>query len=257
MSFQIGDKVRIINPNNPDFGLEGVVEGIEGSSKGQWKYQVRKRESACVFKYRWAFEYEIELIKDPTIKLGKNLLDGIIINKDGIKVEGLLEFNNNNAILQPYTEIGCDAADSLRYCLENKKGEKDNMEILNIYEDREAIKIKAAYKQRIEEIKIEDAFENLRKNFIKQIEDLYKNEYNKEFNGLSIINTLGRELLTKESEEKINKAEEYKKKDLEELDAYLQEVRAQLDIIPEGNYEATIKILKKYDIIGKDGKINA
>ena len=41
-----------------------------------------------------------------------------------------------------YTEIGCDAADSLRYCIENKKGEKDNMKILNIYEDRKALEIR-------------------------------------------------------------------------------------------------------------------
>ena len=44
MSFQIGDKVRIVNPNNPDFGLEGVVEGLEAITSvktGQVTFAVR------------------------------------------------------------------------------------------------------------------------------------------------------------------------------------------------------------------------
>ena len=249
MSFQIGDKVRIVNPNNPDFGLEGVVEGIRGGTKGNWQYQVMSRQNTLTFKYRWAYEYEIELIKETkTIN--------VKIDKDGIVAEGLWSFNNTGLAIKKSDNYNNDAIDSLKYYIENKEGEKDNMKILDIYEDRKSLEIAKKCKEEIEKVKSEDAFESLRLNTEKQVKALYKNEFNKEFSGIICFESdCEARLLTAETKEKLRKLEQDKKIGLEELDRFLEEVRAQLELAKD--YDTQMKILKRYNIIGKDGKINA
>ena len=62
-------------------------------------------------------------------------------------------------------------------------------------------------------------------------------------------------MLTKETKDKLAEIETNKKIELSELDEFLEEVRAQLELAKD--YETQMKILKRYNIIGKDGKINA
>ena len=147
---------------------------------------------------------------------------------------------------------GDDAADAIQYCLENKKGEKDNMELLDIYESRKRRNIRGEYSEERTKIINEDIFKNLTLNFEKQIVDLYKNEYDKE---ISFAVILKDEMITKETKEKLDKIEKEEKEETFKLIETLEEVRAQLELAKD--YETQMKILKRYDIIGKDGKINA
>lgn len=139
--------------------------------------------------------------------------------------------------------------------LNNMTKEGEDIKILNIYEDRKALEIRKNYKEKEEKIKSEDAFEGLKLNFVKQFKALYKNKFDKEIIGEPNFNINGEELLTKETKEKLIIAKKEKKDQLIELDEFLEEVRAQLELAKD--YETQMKILKIYNIIGKDGKINA
>lgn len=253
MDFRLGDKVRIINPNNEDFGLEGSIEGVRINGQGITEYQVMKIEGLS-YRYRWAREYEIEVMNNPVsaeIKIDEN---GFRLGKN------LFEFNKEGIQIKPFKDYGDDAADAIKYCVEYKEekeeGGKDNMKILNIYEDRKSLEIAKKYKEEIEKTKSEDAFESLRLNTEKQVKALYKNEFNKEFSGIILFESdCEARLLTKETKDKLAEIETNKKIELSELDGFLEEVRAQLELAKD--YETQMKILKRYDIIGKDGKINA
>lgn len=252
MRFDLGKKVRIINPNSSFFGFEGCIEEVEFEPNSPLRFKVVKREDFAT-QYRWVQEYEIELIEE--LKRTK-----VEIDKNGMRIgKNLFEFNKEGIQIKPFRDYGDDAADAIKYCVEYKKekeeGEKDNMKILEIYEDRKALEIRKNYKEKEEKIKSEDAFEGLKLNFIKQFKALYKNEFDKEIIGEPNFNINGEELLTKETKEKLMIAEKEKKNQLIELDEFLEEVRAQLELAKD--YDTQIKILKRYDILGKDNKINA
>lgn len=249
--FKFGDEVVIVNPNHCRFGFEGVITEICQEEKEAIQYKVFK-EFDFGTEAIWVFDYEIKLINDP--KSTK-----ITIDENGMRIgKNLFAFNKDGIQIKPLRDYGDDAADAIKYCVEYKKekGENNNMKILNIYEDRKSLEIAKKYKEEIEKTKGEDAFESLRLNTEKQVKALYKNEYNKEFSGMILFESdCEARLLTSETKEKIRKLEEDKKIALVDLDEFLEEVRAQLELTKD--YETQIKILKRYNIIGKDGKINA
>lgn len=249
MRFDLGKKVRIINPNSSFFGFEGCIEEVEFEPNSPLRFKVVKREDFAT-QYRWVQEYEIELIEE--LKRTK-----VEIDKNGMRIgKNLFEFNKEGIQIKPFRDYGDDAADAIKYCVEYKEekeeGEKDNMKILEIYEDRKVNEIQKEFKKNIENIKSQDAFVNLNLMFKKQLSDMYKNEFDRE---IPYDMELGSDFLTKDTKEKFAIAEKSKKDKLVELDNLLIEVKAQLELATD--YDTQMKILKRYNIIGKDGKINA
>lgn len=243
MSFEIGDWVQIVNPNHCKFGFKGKIDAIECKIGERPKYRVGKTEGITC-QVVTVEEYEIEKLPLFTINTNGYQLGKIKFEPNDFGGMNIIPINSD------------DAADAIQYCLENKKGEKDNMKILNIYEDRKSLEIAKKYKEEIEKVKSEDTFEGLRLNVEKQVKELYKNEYNKEFSGVILFESdCEARLLTKETKDKLAEIETNKKIELSELDGFLEEVRAQLELTED--YETQMKILKRYNIIGKDGKINA
>lgn len=253
---KFGDEVKIVNPNHYDFGFEGIITEMSQDADEQIRYKIFKNYDIGG-KEAWAYAYEIALINEP--KMTK-----VEIDKNGVRLgKNLFEFNKEGIQIKPFRDYGDDAADAIKYYVEYKEykeekeeREKDDMKILNIYEDRKSLEIAKKYKEEIEKTKSEDAFESLRLNVEKQVKELYKNEFNKEFSGMVLFESdYEARLLTSETKEKIKKLEEDKKIALVDLDEFLEEVRAQLEIAKD--YDTQIKILKRYDILGKDNKINA
>ena len=132
-----------------------------------------------------------------------------------------------------------------------KKEDKD-MKVLDIYEQREVEYIKENFKITKEELIKNDPFAKLHDKYVKDIEKLYKKEYDRELEYKSV---LGTEFLAKETREAIEKADEQKVFELENLDELLVEVKAMLDMT--NDYDKKIEILKKYQILNEEGMINA
>lgn len=132
----------------------------------------------------------------------------------------------------------------------NKK-ENKNMKILDIYEEREKEYINDNFKITKEELIKNDPFVKLYDKYVKDIEKLYKKEYDRELEYKSVLRT---EFLAKETREAIEKADEQKVFELENLDELLVEVKAMLDMTDD--YDKQIEILKKYQILNEEGMIN-
>lgn len=135
--------------------------------------------------------------------------------------------------------------------LGNIKEDKD-MKVLDIYEEREREYINDNFKITKEELIKNDPFVKLHDKYVKDIEKLYKKEYDRELEYKSV---LGTEFLSKETREAIEKADEEKVFELENLDELLVEVKAMLDMT--NDYDKKIEILKKYQILNEEGMINA
>lgn len=135
--------------------------------------------------------------------------------------------------------------------LGNKK-ENKNMKILDIYEEREREFIQESFDVTKKDLIMQDPFVKLHDKYVKDIEKLYKKEYDRELEYKSV---LGTEFLSKETREAIEKADEQKVFELENLDEMLEEVTALLEMTDD--YDKQIEILKKYDILNEEGMLNA
>lgn len=134
---------------------------------------------------------------------------------------------------------------------ENNESEKFKMEILDIYMNRKLEKISIDNIKKQEEIRKNDIFAKLASEYNSQVKALFKNEFNEEYK-LGDISPKVESFETKEKLEKVYTEFITEKEKLEET---IQEVKAQLEIAE--NYETKIKILKNYNILNKEGKINA
>lgn len=142
----------------------------------------------------------------------------------------------------------------------NENKEENSMyvnKIIDIYESRRRRKIREKYEDEKKEILKEDIFQNLSKQFENQVKELYKNEFDKEMPyEISALNSL----YSKETEIKLKRLDEYLDKELSNLEIMLEEINAQLSLVSlddVNTYDRTIKILRKYEILSKNGKINA
>ena len=246
MSFQIGDWVKIVNPNHCKFGFVGKVDAIECKIGERPKYRIGKAEG-LTHQLVTVEEYEIE--KEPIFT----------INTNGYQL-GNIKFEPNDFGGLNISPINNDdAANSLQWWVTNKeydkkvKGMYEDMKLLDLYEKKMADKIKAECSDECDTIKEQDDFTILRREYEENVKDLYEAEYEKEFPyevGFEMT------LETKETKEKIREAEDKMGKKLKKLRDTVEEIEAHLSIIPVGEYETVMKVLKKYGIVDKEGKLN-
>jgi hypothetical protein len=246
MSFQIREYVKIVNPNHYKFGFEGYIEAIECRIGEQPDYRIAK-VSGLSTETVTAKEYEIEKS------------DTFTVNTTGYQI-GNINFEPNEFGGFSFRPINRDdAADSLKYWVTNAeydkkvKGEYEYMKLLDLYEKKMADKIKAECSNKCDELKAQDDFTILRREYEENVKDLYEAEYEKEFPyevGFEMT------LETKETKEKIREAEHNMGKKLKKLRDTVEEIEAHLSIIPAGEYETVMKVLKKYGIVDKEGKLN-
>lgn len=126
------------------------------------------------------------------------------------------------------------------------------MKILDIYRERQREFIQESFDVTKKDLIMQDPFVKLHDKYVKDIEKLYKKEYDRELEYKSV---LGTEFLSKETREAIEKADEQKVFELENLDEMLEEVTALLEMTDD--YDKQIEILKKYDILNEEGMLNA
>lgn len=130
--------------------------------------------------------------------------------------------------------------------------ENKNMKILELYKERELDYIQETFEETKKALIEKDAFTKLHNKYADEIKKLYKKEYGEE---MKYNLVLGEGFLTSETREAIEKADDEKVFELENLDEMLEEVTAMLDMT--NDYDKKIEILKKYQILNEEGMINA
>lgn len=130
----------------------------------------------------------------------------------------------------------------------NLKGENIIMDILEIYEER---KVKVLEKEILEakiKVKEKDEIQSIILEMTSQVNTILKNQ------GRKTIYEFEPNLVTLETEAKLDELEKIHHEQIEELRSTLKEIRALFELTDD--YNERIKILKNYDILDKKGKLN-
>lgn len=123
----------------------------------------------------------------------------------------------------------------------------NKMEIINIYKEREITKINKKYDAKEEKIKREDANYKVYMTCVEMLKPIFEEQ--KRY--LSITEPE----MSKDTLSKLEKVRNDMRNAISKLNTFIDEVNAQLSICE--NYDQTQVILKRYNIIDDNGKINA
>lgn len=138
-------------------------------------------------------------------------------------------------------------------CISINEKEKKYMRILDLYKFRKLEEINIAKENKLKEIKSFDSIHSLLDDTEEQLNALLGREENNKVT-IEVKNLNGQPLYDDIAENKIKQVfDEYNKK-LHDLDKVTEEASALLELTSD--YEEQIKILKKYNILDKGGKLN-
>ena len=139
-------------------------------------------------------------------------------------------------------------------CTLEVKEEKEMIDcekILNLYNTRKLKSINEKYSEEKQKIIQEDAFYELSESYEKQFLELFKNEFKGEYIGNYSLPLA----YTVETKQKIKELEAKQTTEINDLHEKIEEVQTRLSIVDD--YDEAVKILKKYNILDREGKINA
>lgn len=134
----------------------------------------------------------------------------------------------------------------VKECLEMINCDK----ILNLYEKRELVRINEKNNEEKNEIISQDVFYNLTESYEKQFLELFKNEFKKEYKDFFSLPIV----YTDETNQKLKELDTKTAAEIDELHEKIQEVETRLSIV--NDYDEAVRILKKYNILDREGKIN-
>lgn len=129
------------------------------------------------------------------------------------------------------------------------KGEFNNMKILEIYKERKEEAILKDYEEKEKKILEEDEIQSIIKEMTEQVNAILKNENRTDF---FYVESEG--FYLEETSNKLAELNKAKENEIAESDKIIEEIKALFELTED--YEERMKILKKYDIIGKDGKVS-
>lgn len=130
---------------------------------------------------------------------------------------------------------------------------KNNMKILEIYKERKEKILYKNYKEKIKEIESFDSIQSLLNDTQDQLNALLGRKDDDKVT-ISVINLKGDKLHDEITQVKVQEVGLNYDKQKFELNSLIEEVQALLEMTSD--YDEQIKILKKYDIINKEGKLN-
>ena len=122
------------------------------------------------------------------------------------------------------------------------------MDIWEVYKERKVEIFRKILLEAKEKVKKEDEIQSIILEMTNQVNTILENQ------GRKIKYEFEPNLITLETEVKLDELEKKYHEELEELRSTLEEIRALFELTDD--YNERIKILKRYDIINKNGKLN-
>lgn len=159
-----------------------------------------------------------------------------------------LRYDVPNIKMSDYKGIVLEKMEKEILKLNDKVKEENEMKILDLYEERKTKLIIDEYSKAEKEAKKEDEIQSIILEMTDQVNTILKNQNKK------ITYEFEPNLITLETEIKIDKLKDKRHEELEELRSTLDEIRALFELTDD--YNERIKILKNYDILDKKGKLN-
>lgn len=165
------------------------------------------------------------------------VLDKIIYKPDKpqeIKVSGKNLFDNGELIYNYYKNI---------------KEDNKIMKILELYKERKEEAIVKDFEKKEEAILAEDEIQKIIKEMVHQVNSIFENEAREDRLYIDSKN-----FCQEKTMDKLDELDEEKEDEILQLNKTVEEIEALFDLTED--YEERMKILKKYDIINKDGKMS-
>lgn len=153
--------------------------------------------------------------------------------------------------ISPYdvsTSIKSYNLEGIKESINKTNKEESKMQILDLYEKRKTKLIIDEYSKAEKEVKKEDEIQSIILEMTEQVNTILKNQNKK------ITYEFEPNLITLETEIKIDKLKDKRHEEIENLHSTLDEIRALFELTDD--YNERIKILKNYDILDKKGKLN-
>lgn len=215
-----------------------------------------------------------DIVKPRPFCLGHNYLFKVISKKESLdketfyELEGIIQRLNpiNGSKEEQLKEIKAledalwddssleliESTSEIKTSLIDKK-EENEMQILDIYKERKNQLLMDEFYKNKKEIMKEDEIQKIQDEMINQINIILDNEgRNEKFEILAP--EFHKNMVTKQTEEKLNKIEMELDSEKDKLYNTIQEVKALFELTDD--YNERMKILKRYDIINKEGKLN-
>jgi len=153
-----------------------------------------------------------------------------------------------------YTGLLYECFDLIEPHTEIILGEKENnMDILELYKQRKLNKYYKKYQDKVKEIESFDSIQALIEDTQDQLNALLGREANDRV-CICIDNLHGQKLHDDITQEKIDFEYQVYTDSVKELEKRVEEANAMLSMTDD--YKEQIKILKKYNVLNKDGKLN-
>lgn len=224
--------VRYDSPS-PKFKLKAtnnIIDPMYGPYEKQMEEMKRAEES------EWCAN-ELELVKNgPT--LSQALEANHIIFEEFLQNE---KYRHN--ALNILTENLCECN------INNNEEDNKNMKILELYKERKEEAILEDYNNQRDKILAEDEIQKIIKEMVHQVNSIFENEEREDRLYID-----SKDFYQEITMDKLDELDELKENEVAELDKTIEEIEALFDLTED--YEERMKILKKYGIINKDGKLS-
>lgn len=220
--------------------VEQELDLTRGSSK--WQLDLIDR----IEHQDWR-DCELEPVENNLTSYIRTSPETISISSTGIKMYNTTSADYESPVLtNMYNKITQNINDFI-----NKELKEDNMKILDIYGERKELERDTKLKEEKEKIIAEDEIQKIILEMQLQINTILENDGSEERVDLASPN---KNILTIKSQEKIFELEKAHKNERIEASKTLEELKALFELTED--YQERMKILKKYGIIDKDGKVN-
>ena len=130
-----------------------------------------------------------------------------------------------------------------------KNIKEDNMKILDIYKERKEKEFNQEYNEKREELIAKDTIQNIINEMQDQVNAILESE-----EAIGRLKVYEPSMFTKDTEKKLKEIGLELDNKREKLRSTLEEIRALFEMTED--YQERMKILKRYDIIDKNGKVN-
>lgn len=196
-------------------------------------------------------EQELDGDYSPTFQL--NIIRSV---EQGLWTEDELELTSDVKLryditdinISDYTSIGLDEMGRKLLKLKNKVKEENEMQILDLYKERKRKNLEKEFSEAKEKIKKEDEIQSIILEMTNQVNTILENQ------GSDTRYESHPNLYTSKTEKELEELDKKYYEEFEILNSTIKEVEAMFEMTED--YQERMKILKRYGIINKEGKLN-
>ena len=221
-----------------------IVRPKEGYIANKYLFKIKSKVYTSVPLCKW--QYKIERLTAELPNIGNIAEELNLIQKaenwcwDEDELEPISSFSKGYEFKEVYFEEPI-------YPEEINK--EENMKILELYKERKEDAILEDYEKKEEAVLAEDEMQKIINEMTDQVNALLESENRTDFfyvesEGFTLTKT----------NEKLDKLNEEKEDEILQLNKTIEEIEAMFEMTED--YEERMKILKKYGIINKDGKLS-